>query len=257
VAEPAAAALEVAITDAGLLLVELEKFQAGHREPATTLRAEALALGQHARRLHRASALNEAAAERLVREAGALVERLRDALRAVRAAPAFRAAVAAHQTGDHGTLVTLLPTLFEGLEHVATPPPLLRSVTWLRRNRPRPPAEVAADVARLRDAGMAAEGDAQTPGTDPELPAVTLLADPPDEPILLRFAPGTLPPAVFRLRDTGEHLVHVPLLRAPFEVVLPQVLDPDEVGEIPLDHPRYRAQLVEALAGVGLPGRSD
>jgi hypothetical protein len=252
VGEPAAAALEVAIADAGLLLVELEKFRAGRGEPASTLRAEALALGHRARRLHRTGALDDAAAAPLVLEAGALLERLRDALSALRATPGFRAAVAAHRAGDHIALATLLPSLFDDLEHVGSPPPLFHAVAWLRRNRPRPPVEVVRDVARLRDAGLAAEGDAQTPGTDPELPAVPLAVEPPAEPILLRFAPDTLPPVVFRVRATQEHLVHVPLLRAPFDVVLPLTLDPDELGEISLDHPHYRAQLVEALSGAGL-----
>lgn len=254
--DPAAAALEVAIADAGLLLVELEKFPAGRGEPGSTLRAEALALGQRARRLHRAGALDDATATSLVREAEALLDGLRGALHAVRGAPDFRAAVTAQESGDHAALAILLPRLFAGLEHVAAPPPLFRPVTWLRRNRPRLPADLVTDVARLRDAGIVPESDAQMPGTDPALPAVALLADPPAEPILLRFAPDTLPPVVFRLRDTREHLVHVTLLRAPFEVVLPEVLDPEELGEISFEHPRYRAELVEALAPTGLSVRT-
>src|SRR5262249_42706145 len=67
------------------------------------------------------------------------------------------------------------------------------------------------------------------------------------------FEPAALPPAVFRLRETDEHLVHVPVLRAPFAAVLPSTLDPDELGEISVDHPRYRALLLDALRGVAVP----
>jgi hypothetical protein len=256
VGESAAAALEVAIADAGLLLVELEKFRAGRGEPGSTLRAEALALGRRARRLHRTGALDEATAASLVTEAETLLDGLRSTLRALRGTSDFRAAVIAHETGDHAALATLLPRLFDGLEHVAAPPPLFRAVAWLRRNRPRRPVDVVAEVVQLRDAGITSEGDAQTPGMDPELPAVPLLVVPPAEPILLHFSGDDLPPAVFRLRSTREHLVHVTLLRVPFEVVLPGVVDPDELGEISLDHPRYRAELEEALAPTGLRVRS-
>jgi len=252
VGEPAAAALEIAIADAGLLLVELEKFQGGRDEPVRTLRAEALALGQRARRLHRAHGLDDTTAAPLALEAANLLERLREARQAMRASAVFRASVAAHRAGEHAALATLLPKLFDDLEYVESPPPLFRPVAWLRRNRPRPPIDVARDVADLRDAGLPADGDAQTPGTDPELPAVALLLAPPTEPILLRFASASLPPVVFRVRATEEHLVHVPVLRAPFDVVLPLTLDPDELGEISLDHARYRAELVAALTSAGL-----
>src|SRR5262245_32783037 len=256
VGESAAAALEIAIADAGLLLVELEKFRTGGGEPARALRADVLALGQRARRLHRTGALDDAAATALGREADALLHRLRGMLHATRAAPDFRAAVVAQETGDHDAVAALLPRLFDGLEHVAVPPPLFRPVTWLRRNRPRRPADVVADIVQLGDAGIVAEGDAQTPGTDRELPAIALQVDPPAEPILLRFAGSDLPRAVFCLRDTREYLVHVMRLRAPFEVVLPEVLDADDLGEISLDHPRYRSELAAALVPTGLRPRS-
>lgn len=251
-----AGALEAALADAGLLLVELDKFRAAGDEPASGLRRETLALGDRARRLHRAATLDDAAGAALLVEARALGERLQDALRDIRAAPAFRAAVAAHRAGDHAALARLLPNLFAGLEHLVESPPLFHPITWLRRNRPRPPADVVADVSRMRDQGVPGHGDAETPGTDPELPALALLTEPSADPILLRFAPEVLPPAVFRHRETREHLVHVPLLRARFEVVVPATLDPDEVGEIPLDHARYRRELLDALGQAALPVRT-
>jgi hypothetical protein len=257
VAESAAAALEVAMTDAGRLLVELEKFRAASREPHTALRAEALALGQRARRLYRSRSPDDATGAALVQEAAVLLERLREALRAIRATPEFRAAVEAHRTANHAALAMLLPRLLAGLEHVGAPPPLMRPVEWLRRNRPRAPAELAGELLRLREGGVPGEGDAQTPGTDPELPAVSLQAEPPPDPLLLRFPPQALPPLVFRLRDGPEHLVHTPVLLARFAVVLPHALDPDELGEISLDHPRYRAELLEALTAAGLPVEAE
>ncbi len=247
--EPAGSALEVAIADAGQLLVELEKFRMPEAGAAADLRAAALALGGRARRMHRSGTLDDAAAARLLREAEALVVQAREQLRHLRNAPTFRAAVTAHRDGDCTTLARLLPILFTGLEHVPQPPVLFHVPTWLRRNRPRPAGDVATEVAHLRDQGLAATGDAHSPGSDPDLPAVMLLAqEPVADPILLRFAPGALPPAVFRLEDGGEHLVHVPQLRAPFTIVVPECLDAGELGDVVLDHVRYRGELLEALA---------
>jgi len=253
-ADSLAAELEEAIADSGLLLLELEKFRGAPGASGVSLRAEALGLGDRSRRLHRSGTLDEAAAAVLVREAHAVVERLRRSLREMRDASDYRAAVVAHRAGDHAALAALLPEVFLGLESVAPPPALFHAVAWLRRNRPRPPADVAADLARLRDAGLVAEGDAAARGSDPELPAVPLLQAPPaGDPIALRFEGAGLPPALFRLRDTDEYLVHVPLLRAPFAAVVARSLDPDELGEISVDHPRYRDGLLEALERAGVP----
>jgi hypothetical protein len=253
-AESVATELEGTIADTGLLLIELEKFRVAPTSPAASLRAEALGVGDRARRLHRAGTLDDSAAAALVREARATVERLRRTLQDVRDAPAYREAVAAHRGGDHAVLARLLPELLVGLEYVAAPPALFHPVGWLRRNRPRPAVDVAAEVARLRETGLVASGDATAWGSDPDLPAVPLLAvQPSGDPIALRFEPQDLPPAVFRLRETDEHLVHVPVLRSPFAAVLPDRLDPDELGEISIDHPRYRVELLEALGSSGLP----
>jgi hypothetical protein len=252
VAESAAAALEIAMTDVGRMLVELEKFRAGAGEPHASLRAEALALGDRARRLYRGRSPDDAAGAGLVQEAGVLLGRLREAIRSIHEAAEFRAAVEAHRAGNAAVLAALLPRLLAGLEYVAAPPPLLRSVGWLRRNRPRPPAELVAELVRLRQDGVEGEGDAQMPGTDPELPAVALHAELPPDPLLLRFEPRELPPLVFRLHDGPEHLVHTSLLHARFVVVVPRALDPDELGEISLDHPRYRAELLKALTAAQL-----
>ena len=66
-AESLATELEAAIADTGLLLVELEKFRVAPASPVAALRAEALALGDRARRLHRTGTLDDAAVASLVR----------------------------------------------------------------------------------------------------------------------------------------------------------------------------------------------
>jgi len=254
-ADAAETTLEAAIADIGLRLLELEKFAPGTREAAGGLRTEALALGGRARRLHRAGTLGDATASGLEREAQGLLERLRDALQAIRSASPFRAAVDAHRAGDHARLASVLPLVFDDLEWVPHPPALFHAITWVRRNRPRPPAEVVADIARLREHGLPAEGDVETAGVDPELPAVALATQAPaDDPVFLRFATRSLPPAVFRLGATGAHLVHVPRLTTPFDVIVPATLE--DPGEITFDHPHYRDLLLHELARVGLQGRT-
>ena len=244
--EPAGT-LELAVADAGRLLIELEKFRASREGALAALRSEVLALGDRSRRLHRAQRLDEGEAAMLC-EGHQLIERLRAALESVRESPTYRAAVAAHTAGDHAALARLLPMLFEGIAHVSAPPPLFHAVPWLRRNRPRPAQDVVAEIVHLLHEGIAPEGDLLAWGTDPALPAVELLDElPPADPVTVRFAAGSLPPAVFRLSESGTHLVHVPVLRAPFEVLLTESLDPEELGEITVDHTAYRNDLLTAL----------
>src|SRR5262249_54790829 len=210
-------ALERAIAEAGGLLVELEKFRAGSGDDLPALRPEVLALGDRARRPHRKALLADAARP-LLEKGNALVGRLRTALRALRESPTYRAATAAHAAGDHAALARLLPELFEGLELVPEPPPLFHAMSWLRRNRPRPPADVAAEIARLRAEGIEAEGDALERGVDPELPAVPLLDErPAADPVCLRFAPHAPPPAGSRPAHSGHPLAHTRPRRAPVE----------------------------------------
>jgi hypothetical protein len=242
--EPAGT-LELAIADAGRLLIELEKFRASREGALAVLRSEVLALGDRSRRLHRAQRLDDEEAA-VLREGHQVIERLRAALQSLRASPAYRAAVVAHASGDHSTLATLLPALFEGIEHVPVPPPLFHPVPWVRRNRPRPALDVVAEIVRLLDEGIAAEGDLLAWGTDPALPAVELVDERPD-PVVVRFAAASLPPVVFRLVESGTHLVHVPVLRIPFDVLVAESLDPEGLGEITLDHAAYRDDLLDAL----------
>jgi hypothetical protein len=251
-AEAAVGALETAIADAGAALVQLQKFRGALALHATLL-GETMRLGDRARAAHRGETLDARAAAALAAEARTLAARAAAALADVRAAPAFRAAVAAHAAGDHAALRRLLPAVFAGLAPVDVRPDLFLAVPWLRRNRPRAPDDVADVVEALRKDGIAAESDPAAPGVDAELPAVALLREPPGaDPVLLRFAGDGLPPAVFVVVDADEHLVHVPRLRAPFAVVLPPELDPDELGEISVDHAAYRAELAAALAARGV-----
>ena len=145
-AESLATELERTIADTGLLLIELEKFRVAPASPVAALAAEALALGDRARRLHRTGTLDDAAVASLVRKARALVERLRRALQDVRDAPADREAVTAHRGGDRTVLATLLPELLVGLEHVAAPP------------RPLPSRELAATQPAAAAGGRCGRG---------------------------------------------------------------------------------------------------
>jgi hypothetical protein len=250
--DAAVTALEAAISDVGALLLRLQKFRAGAAAHAELLAATSL-LGDRARMYHRRDTLDAANARALARDAEDLRERASQALTRIFASEAYRTAAAAHAAGDAPTLARILPALFAGLEHVAEAPTVYASVPWLRRNRPRPADDVAASVARVRDDGLPGDGDPAAPGVDPELPAVSLLADAPaGDPIVLRIAGSSLPPLVFRLVDADEYLVHIASLRTPFDVVLPATLDPDELGEISLDHPAYRAALRVALAATGI-----
>jgi hypothetical protein len=245
-------ALETAIADTGALLVQLHKFRAGAALHPVLL-AEAMALGDRARRHLHAQALDAAADAALTADATALRARVQRALDDVRASTDYRAAVAAHAAGDRDTLARILPRVFAGLTPVPPPAALWHAVPWLRRNRPRPAAEIAAVVQHLAATGIEADGDPMAPGIDPELPAVPLDTEPAGaDPLLLRWSASDLPRAVFRLDETGAIVVHVPRLVAPFTVVLPATLDEDELGEVSVDHPRYRAELVDALAAVGI-----
>ena len=108
---------------------------------------------------------------------------------------------------------------------------------------------MAAVVERIAAAGLEGDGDPMAPGIDPSLPAVPLdTAPPPADPVLLRWSRDDLPPAVFRLDASDALVVHVARLTAPFTVVLPTALDEDELGEVSLDHPRYRTELIAAFA---------
>jgi len=245
--------LEAAVADMGALLVQVDKYRRGAGPEATALRRAVLALGDAARRLHRRDRLDAGAAASLLAEAEQLLERLRDQLAAIRAAPEYRAALAAKTQSDPRALAGALVTIFAGLELVPRPPDLYHAVAWLRRGRPRAAADVAAEVDRARSEGLAADDDDLARGVDPALPAVALTAEPPpDEPIVLRFPSATLPAPVCRLADTGDYLIHVERLRGPFTILLRATLDPDTAEETPVDYPSYRAELRAALSLLGI-----
>jgi hypothetical protein len=248
--------LEAAIADTGALLVRLQKYTRAAGPEGATLGREALALGDVARRLHRHELLDAAATTTLLAEARALADRLRALLTDLRRAPDYRAAVAAHVAGDQATLARVLPEVFAGLEGVPPLPQLFAPVEWLRRGRRRPAPDVAADIVRVRDEGLLADGDDLSPGADAELPAVVLAAEPPaDEPVVLQLPGAALPPT-YRLVDTGELLVYVPRLRVPgLSILLAPALAEDEQRrvEIPAEEWRaWRAELAQAVAAAGI-----
>jgi len=245
--------LEAAIADVGALLLRVRKYRRGQTGAGATLLGEALALGDRARRLHRHDALDPDAARVLLAEAEALGRRGRELLSAARAAPEYRAAVAAHAASDVRTLAATLPEIFVGLEAVSGSPELFYPLAWQRRGKPRPVAEVVAEVKRCQEDGLPAEGDDVAPGTDPELPAVLLLAEPPaDEPVVLRCAASTRGQALYRLTDTGEFLVYAPRLRVPLTVVLRRIPADEDDDAAPVD-PAWHTALRAALTAAGVP----
>jgi hypothetical protein len=248
--------LEAAIADIGALVVRVQKYVRGAGPEGTELLREALVLGDAARRLHRHGALDADAARALLAEAGALGAGLAALVAAVRAAPEYGAAVAAHAAGDGTTLARLLPGIFAGLASVRAPGALYHPLPWRRRGRLRSVDQLVDDARRARDDGLIAEGDDLSPGADAALPAVVLLDTPPgDEPVALRFAGAALPPSLLRLTDTGEYLVPTARLRVPFAVRLAADLteaDEDDATAAAVDWPRYRADLTAALEAAGL-----
>lgn len=246
--------LEAAITDVGTLLVQVQKYRRGAGDEGHALRRDALALGDAARRQNRRGALDAAASRGLLSDAQALVARLRALLAAIRSMPAYGAAITAHAAGDQDALAQLLPGIFTDLEPVPPTPDLFQAIAWRRRGRPRPAADLVAEVVRARDEGLAAEGDDLSPGTDASLVAVVLRAEPPlDEPLVLRVAAGALGLPFYRLTETGEYLLYTSRLRAPLSARLAHALDEGEIESSPLDYGRYRAELAAALAAAGVP----
>jgi hypothetical protein len=243
--------LETAIADAGALVVRVQKYGRGAGPEGQALFREAMALGDRVRRLHRRGRLEAPAARSLLAEADALAGRLRSLLAAIRRAPDYAAALAAHAAGDHDALRRLLPQIFAGLEAADPPPRLYAPIAWRRGSRARGTEEVAAEVVRLRDEGIAAEGDDLSPGADAGLTAVALEAAPPaDEPILACFEAAALRLPLCRLVETGLYLAYVPRLRAPLRVILSETAPEDE--SLPADFARYREDLRAALHARGV-----
>jgi hypothetical protein len=248
--------LETAIADTGALLVRLQRYARAGRPDAIALGREAMALGDEARRLHRRAQFDDAAAAALLHEARALAARLRRVLAEVRTTPEYRAAVVAHGAGDQRTLARVAPAVFAGLELAATPV-LFAPVGWVRRGRVRPVADVVGDILHARNDGLTAEGDDLSAGADDALPAVAFAAEVlADEPVLLRVGTASLP-TVFRLADTGEHLVYARRLPLPdLTVALAARLAEDEQRRVevrPADWARWREALAAALAAVSVP----
>jgi hypothetical protein len=114
--------------------------------------------------------------------------------------------------------------------------------------------DLVAEVLRVRDEGLAPEGDDLSRGADAVLPAVVLFDTPPDdEPAVLRLDGARIGGRILRLDDTGEYLVHVPALRALAGVRVANELPEDELEASPADYGRFRAELLAALERAGVP----
>jgi hypothetical protein len=244
--------LEGLLVQVGTCLVRLEKYRRGASPHALAHRRSALDLGAHARRLHHRSALDASAASALTARARALLGHLTQLLADIQAAPEYRAAADRH-AAQAGSVAAAAAEVFAGLDVIAPPRDLFAAIPWLRRGRPRPVADLAAEAARVCAEGLPADGDEIAPGVDPALPAVALQPEPPvDEPLVLRI-PGTdVPDPVARLTDTGEYLVHCVRLHVSPGLWLRTHLDSDALEGAVADYPRHRRDLADALATLGL-----
>jgi hypothetical protein len=242
-------ALEHAIAELGTLLVELDKFRAD--DEAQALRSACFAIGDRARRAHRHGALEAALAHELSTDAATARGALEAKLGAIRSSALYREAVAALGRDDLDRLRHLLPALFAGASVRAPSPELVHPVAWQRRGRPRPAAEIAAELADWYADGIPGDGDPAAPGVDPALPGVSLHPAAPDgAPLHLAIAPGAAA-WVLSLDATGDVVAPGARRRLPFTVVL---ADPDdELDAWTLDPAAYRADLAAALAARGLP----
>jgi len=244
-------ALEAAIADVGMLLVQMDKFRAGETGDARRLRAAVLTIGDRARRAHRHGALDGALARELDADVAAARASLVDWLARVRASGDYRRAVDALARGDRVTLRATLPALFAAVRAVDAPPVLFHSVDWQRRGRPRPAADVAREVARLAAEGLPAENDATTLGVDPELPGVVLLTAPPiGAPVHLVLRGDARPAWVLEL-ESGDAVAPGAALRTSFAVGLAEP-DTDELDEWTLEPAAYRDELAAAMRAQGL-----
>lgn len=247
--------LEAAIADTGALLVRAQKYRRGGSEEGSALARAALALGDRARRLHRHGTLERDAATALLTEAGGLLESARGFMAAIHDAPEYRVAVQAYADGDQAALAKTLPAIFAGLEPSPPPTALFHAIAWLRRGRLRTVADVTADVQQIASAGLEAEGDDLSAGTDTALPAVALSAEPPlEEAIVVRLDDlPSLP--VYRLVESDEYLFYTPRLRAVPVVLLAPSLPTDEQLRLdltPEEYVQYRSELARALTAAGV-----
>jgi hypothetical protein len=222
------AELEAALTSAGTLLVWAEKYR--HPDPGAlpALRRQILGLGDHARHLSRAGALDEGAARELLDVLTTANRATRRLIDDVRSAAIYRRATEAQTAGDMDRLTAFLPSIFADLEAAAPPPAAFWTPTWQRRGRPLPADRIAADLLELRTNGIPAIDDDLSPAVDPELPGVLLSSTGPlGAPLALRYDAAVLPAPCLRLGE-DQVLMPGPRLRLRFAVAL---ASPDE----PLD----------------------
>jgi len=246
-------ALEEAVGDLGSLLVQLDKFRAARAPDAEALRRACLALGDRARRAHRHGTLDPVLAASLAADAVAARTALQGWLAALRSSPPYTAAVTALAAGDDARLRASLVALFEGVASAPRPATVFHAVTWQRRGRPRPVAEIADDLVRLRAEGLPGDGDPGAPGVDPALPGVTFsIAPPPGQPIYLTIRGGR-PDWVLVLPD-GDVVVPGARVHVEATVVLADPADAD-LDEWTMDPVALRDALEGALVARGLPVR--
>jgi len=250
--EDVASRLEEAVAELGTLLLQMEKFAAGRGADAAALRAASLAIGDRARRAHRHGVLDAALAGTLLGDAHASRTALEAWLAGVRGSASYRAAAAAVAAGDRDASARTLVNVFDGAAVAPPPPVLYHPVTWQRRGRPRPAADIAAEVAELRRNGLMGDDDPAAFGVDPALPAVVLhRAAPHGAPLALVLNGAALPAWVMTLPVTDDVFVPGARFVTPFEVAL--AAPGDDIDDWVLDPEELRRGLRAALGTHGIP----
>ncbi|HXJ34744.1 MAG TPA: hypothetical protein VMS22_11990 [Candidatus Eisenbacteria bacterium] len=247
-----ASRLEEAVAELGTLLLQMEKFAAGRGGDAAALRAASLSIGDRARRAHRHGVLDPALAGALLADAEASRTGLEAWLAGARGSASYRAAAAAVAGGDRDAVARAIVDVFDGAAVAPPPDALYHPVTWQRRGRPRPAADIAAGVAELRRSGLVGENDPAAFGVDPALPAVVLHRAPPQgAPLALVLRGAALPAWVMTLPVTDDVFVPGARFVTPFAVALAAL--GDDIDDWVLDPEELQRSLRAALGAHGVP----
>jgi len=236
--------VERAIADAATLLLRVDKYRRGREADVVAIGSAIADLGARARRAHR-TGRGAAAMPAFLDEVRALTTSLERTITEVLEAPAYRDAVAAYGRADEAMLRPLLFEIFADLGDGPAAGDLYLAVDWSGRRGPRPTEDVLAAIDLVRGRGFVAGGDALTPGTDPELPAVTFRTAWPDgAPIAFACRAEHLGGRSM-LGPGGEVLLHRPTVQTAFTIAFQT--DRDAVDDWVEDLEEYRAALAPEL----------
>ncbi len=211
------------ISEVGACYSRARRYRAIAAECEERLLGRALAIGGAMREWARATVVDTAACAAAVAELRRLIADCNAAIAAVRASVPYRDAVAAWDDARWSAVAALAPTIFDGIEPVASARALHFPVSVVA---PRggthflAPATVADRVRGLLQDGLPAADPTPERGADENLRAVVLDDDPGavEAPLTLVVAPDDVPWPRFRLAPVGEVFVYVARLQVPARV---------------------------------------